>query len=339
VVTADWLNQSLTVLDYDKLIDGQSDAAASILDTIDLSDWEPGPIEVEITPDGRTAVVSVGPAFFDNLPGLVGDPVIAPGGTLLIVDLESGIADEVQIEDVPLGIAISPDGLRAYTANYGTSDGRGDSLSVIDIPERSVIEEITVGSGPEQVALSPDGSLGIVNIVSGGGVRIFQTSDVGGTMSEVLETGSDPSDVSFLDSNDRAVVANTFSFNVTLIDTSDPSSPSVISSVPVGVGVPYGLSYVRSRDEILAPTNATGPDLPTYLVAIARSGDVLTPGTPAQLPGDNFPLTAAVDSDGNFAFVPHTVDHALSIVDLETGAMRTIEWLSAPGPSYVAVQP
>jgi YVTN family beta-propeller protein len=339
VVTADWLNQSLTVLDYDKLIDGQSDAAASILDTIDLSDWEPGPIEVEITPDGRTAVVSVGPAFFDNLPGLVGDPVIAPGGTLLIVDLESGIADEVQIEDVPLGIAISPDGLRAYTANYGTSDGRGDSLSVIDIPGRSVIEEITVGSGPEQVALSPDGSLGIVNIVSGGGIRIFQTADVGGTMSEVLETGSDPSDVSFLDSNDRAVVANTFSFNVTLIDTSDPSSPSVISSVPVGVGVPYGVTYVPSRGVILAPTNATGPDLPTYLVAIARSGDVLTPGTPAQLPGDNFPLTAAVDSAGDFAFVPHTIDHALSIVDLETGAMRTIEWLSAPGPSYVTVQP
>ena len=46
VVTADWLNQSLTLLDYDKLVDGQSDARAATVGTIDLSDWEPGPIEV-----------------------------------------------------------------------------------------------------------------------------------------------------------------------------------------------------------------------------------------------------------------------------------------------------
>jgi len=339
VVTADWLNQSLTLLDYDKLIDGESDARAAILGTIDLSDWGPGPIEVEITPDGKTAVVSVGPAFFDGLPGLVGDPEIPGGGTLLIVDLESGVVDEVQTEDVPLGIAISPDGTKAYTANYGTGDARGDSLSVIDIPGRQVIEEVDVGSGPEQVALSPDGSLGIVNIVSGDGVRIFQTSDVAGTMSDVIATGDDPSDVSFLDGNDRAVVANTFSFNVTLIDTSDPGTPSVIDSVAVGVGIPYGLTYVPMRDEILAPTNSTGPGMPTNLITITRSGDALTSSTPLQLPGENFPLTAAADSEGEFAFVAHIVDHKLSIVDLETGETRAIEWLAEPGPAYVAVQP
>ena len=339
VVTADWLNQSLTLLDYDKLVDGQSDAASSIVDTIDLSNWEPGPIEVELTPDGKTAVVSVGPAFFDALPGLVGDPEIPAGGTLLIVDLQTGVAEAIQTEDVPLGIAISPDGSRAYTANYGTADARGDTLSIIDIPGRRLIEDIEVGSGPEQVALSPDGSLGIVNIVSRSGVRIFQTSDAAGTMSEVLETGSDPSDVSFLDSNDRAVVANTFSFNVTLIDSSEPSRPTVIESVPVGVGVPYGLTYVPSRDEILAPANATGAGMPTNLVTIARAGDTLTPAAPLRLPGGNFPLNAAADSTGEFAFVAHTADHKLSIIDLGTDEVRAVEWLSQSGPSYVAVQP
>ncbi len=339
VVTADWLNQSLTLLDYDKLIDGQSDAASSILDTIDLSNWEPGPIEVELTPDGKTAVVSVGPAFFDGLPGLVGDPEIPAGGTLLIVDLATGLADAIQTEDVPLGIAISPDGSRAYTANYGTADARGDTLSIIDIPGRRLIEDIQVGSGPEQVALSPDGSLGIVNIVSRSGVRIFQTSDAAGTMSEVLETGSDPSDVSFLDGNDRAVVANTFSFNVTLIDSSEPSRPTVIESVPLGIGVPYGLTYVPSRDEILAPANVTGAGMPTNLVTIARAGDTLTPGAPLQLAGGNFPLAAAADSTGDFAFVAHTADHKLSIIDLATDEVRAIEWLTQSGPSYVAVQP
>jgi len=339
VVTADWLNQSLTVLDYDTLIDGQSDAAAAILDTIDLSLWEPGPIEVELTPDGKTAVVSVGPAFFDGLPSLVGRPQIAPGGTLLIVDLETGAADEIQTRDVPLGIAVSPDGMRAYTANYGTDGARGASLSVIDIPGRRVIEEVDVGGGPEQVALSPDGSLGIVNVASRNGIRVFQTSDVAATLSDVLPTGSDPSDVSFLDGNDRAVVANSFSFDVTLIDTSDPASPRVIDNVPIAMGVPYGLTYVSSRDELLAPTGATAPDVPTHLVTIARDGDVLTPAAPLELAGENFPLVAAADSAGGFGFVAHIVDHQLSIVELATGRVRAIEWLTEAGPSYVAVQP
>ncbi|MGB5351072.1 MAG: hypothetical protein WBN10_15805 [Polyangiales bacterium] len=339
VVTADWLNQSLTLLDYAKLVDGESDGPSSVLRTIDLADWEPGPIEVEITPDGTTAVVSVGPAFFDGLPGLVGDPEIPEGGTLLIVDLESGVADEVQTQDVPLGIAISPDGTTAYTANYGTDAARGSSLSVIDIPGRRVIEEVDIGSGPEQVALSPDGSLGIVNIVSERGIRIFQTADVADTMSEVLETGSDPSDVTFLDGNDRAAVANTLGFNVTLIDTSDPSTPSVVSSVPLGGGIPYGLTYLPSRNELLAPTNPTGPGTPTNLIRIARTGDTLTPSAPLQLLGENFPLTAAADSVGHYAFVAHIVDQNLSIIDLETGASRAVSWLAGSGPSYVVVQP
>lgn len=339
VVTADWLNQSLSVLDYSRLTDGQSDAASAVLDTIDLSDWEPGPIEVELTPDGKTAVVSVGPAFFDGLSGLVGSPEIPGGGTLLIVDLESGVVDEVKTEDVPLGIAISPDGATAYTANYGTGEARGDSLSIIDIPGRRVIEEIQVGSGPEQVALSPDGSLGIINIVSGGGVRVFETSDVSGTMSAVLETGSDPSDVTFLGGNERALVANSLVFNLTLIDTRDPSSPTVLSNTDIGVGIPYGVTYVPSRNLVLATSSATGTGMPTNLVPLAVGDASLSAGEPLRLAGENFPLTAAVDSEGDFAFVAHIVDHRLSIIDLETSEVRSIEWLEQPGPSYLAVQP
>ena len=339
VVTADWLNQSLSVLDYDTLVDGSSDAAAALVRSIDVSDWEPGPVELEVTPDGKTAVVSVGPAFFDGLPGLVGDPEIPPGGALLIVDLETGEAVEVETEDVPMGIAISPDGTTAYTANYGTDGARGDSLSIVDIPGRQLIRNVTVGSGPEQVALSADGTLGIINIVSSRGVRVFQTSDVEGSLSAVVETGNDPSDVTFLDGNDYAVVVNTQSFNVTLIDTSDPSAPNPLESTQLGAGLLYGVTYVPARDEILVTAASVPADSPTNLVILTRDGDSLSASAPIELAGQNFPLTAAADSQGAFAFVAHIVDHSLSILDLETGEPRSIAWLSEPGPSYVAVQP
>jgi YVTN family beta-propeller protein len=330
------LNQSLTLLDYDKLIDGQSDGPSAVVDTIDLSDWEPGPIEVEVTPDGKTAVVSVGPAFFDEgLPHtLIGSPEVPPGGTLLVVDLESGEATEVVISDVPLGIAISPDGTRAYTANYGTMNESGSTLSVIDIPERQVIQEITLDGRPEQVALSSDGTLGVINIAGGsGGVHVFETADPEGTMSPLVATGNDPSDVTFLDDGTRVVVANSLGLDVTLVDTSDPNAPVVIDSFDIE-GVPYGVTYMPSRAQILAPIG-TGSNL----VTIDVDGDMLIPSAPATLSGGPFPLTAAVDGTDSFAFVAHAADKKLSVIDVETGATRAVTWLEGVGPTYVAVLP
>ncbi|MGD8605839.1 MAG: hypothetical protein PVH21_01000 [Myxococcales bacterium] len=338
VVTADWLNQSLTLFDYELLVDGQSDAAAARIGTIDLSSWEPGPIELEVTPDGRTAVVSVGPAFFDGdevTNTLIGSPDVPPGGALLIVDLVSERVTQVPTESIPLGIAISSDGALAYIANYGTIDEPGDTLSIVDVPQASVMQQIVLGGRPEQVALSPDGSLGVVNIAgSSGGIRVFETSDVAGTLSPLLPTGNDPSDVTFLDDSTRVVVANSLGLDVTLVDTSDPSAPAVIGSFAIEGGFPYGVTYVPTRDQIVAPTG-TGSNL----VTIGVQGNRLIPSAPQPLPGGAFPLGAAVDSTGSFAFIAHIADKNLSIVDLETGESRAITWLESPGPAYVALQP
>jgi YVTN family beta-propeller protein len=337
VVTADWLNQSLTLLDYDKLIDGESDGPSAVVDTIDLSDWAPGPIEVEVTPDGKTAVVSVGPAFFDeatiNL--LIGSPDVPPGGTLLIVDLESHEATEVVVSDVPLGIAISSDGATAYTANYGTKDGSGDTLSIIDIAAREVIQEITVGGRPEQVALSPDGTLGVFNIAgSRGGVRIFETADPEGTMSPLVPTGNDASDVTFLGDNTRVVAANSFGLDLAFIDTTDPSAPFLIDNFPVEGGFLYPATYMPTRDEVLTPTAAEA-----NLVTVEIDGDTLIPSVPLALPGGTFLLGAAVDSTDSFAFFAHVQDKKLSIVNLDTGEMRAVTWLDEAGPTYAAFIP
>ena len=162
----------------------------------------------------------------------------------------------------------------------------------------------------------------------------METGDVAGTLSPLLPTGNDPSDVSFLRDESRVVVANSFSLDVTLVATSNPSMPSVIESVAIAGGFPYGVTYVPSRQQILAPTG-TGSNW----VTIDVQDDDLIPSEPVPLPGGAFPLTAAADSKGDFAFVAHIADHVLSVVDLDTGESRAIEWLSEPGPSYVAVQP
>lgn len=341
VVTADWLNQSLTLLDYDRLTDGSSTGEDSIVGTIDLSDFAPGPLELELTPDGNIAVVSVAPGFFDgtgftNM--IIGSPTVPPGGTLLVVDLTTGDAQSIETEDVPMGIAISPDGSTVYTANFGTTDAPGDSLSIIDLVTLEVVEEITVGPGPEQVVLSPDGALGAVNVAGQDGIRVFETSDVAGTMTDVIFTGDDPSDLTFLDDSTRLLVTNSQSLSVVLVDTSNPSMPLVLDTRLPTTGTPYGITYVPSRSLSLAPTSPLSPNLSAQWATIMIENDAITLSRADPLAGGPFVLDAAVDATGDFAFIAHVADQQLSIVDLETGTVRGVSWLTDFGPTYVAVQ-
>ena len=53
----------------------------------------------------------------------------------------------------PIGVAVSPDGTKAYAVNIS-----GNSVSVINTSTNAVTATITVGSGPYGVAVSPDGT-------------------------------------------------------------------------------------------------------------------------------------------------------------------------------------
>jgi YVTN family beta-propeller protein len=51
---------------------------------------------------------------------------------------------------IPLGVAITPDGTRAYVTNNFT-----DSVSVIDTASNTVVATVGVGGLPEGVAITP----------------------------------------------------------------------------------------------------------------------------------------------------------------------------------------
>ncbi len=54
------------------------------------------------------------------------------------------------IEDQPIGVAITPDGTRAYVTNQASDPG---TVSVIDTANNEVIDTITVGNSPAGVAI------------------------------------------------------------------------------------------------------------------------------------------------------------------------------------------
>lgn len=338
LVTADWRNKSLSLLDYQALVGGAETREAMLVGEVDLSAWEPGPLQVEVTPDGRTAVVSVSPGFFDGIVGSsLGVGEVSLGGTLLVVDLEAReVLAELATAHVPMGIAIDPEGRRAYTANYGHSGAPGSTLSVIDLQALAVVEDIEIGAGPEQVSLNADGSLGIVNLAGDGTVVVFETADPAGTLSMPVPTAADPSDVDFIDGTQLAVVANSLGDSVyTVLDVSDPAMPIVVvDSMPPG-GIPYGITRIPGTSEFVMTVahdeirfvraDASAPEDFTWLHTVTGVA--------------SFPLGVVVAPEDDLAIAAAPGANVLVVLQLDGSSSRTIPWLPAIGPTYAALQP
>ncbi len=124
--------------------------------------------------------------------GAAGGSVVVVGchgfcsdGTLHVIDaaLSKPLA-EVGLPSVPGGLALSPDGTRAWVAN-----GLAGSVSVVDLARRSVVATVPVPAEPLGVAVRPDGSLVYVTSFQGTALtaidarssRVVASADVGPT--------------------------------------------------------------------------------------------------------------------------------------------------------------
>ncbi len=338
MVTADWRAKTLSILDFDRLAEGATTRDELLVRTVDLSAYEPGPIEVEVTPDGRLAVVSVSPGFFDGLVGnTLGLGEIPNDGLLLVVDIATAeVVAELHTAQVPMGIAITPDGTRAYTANFGLDDAVGSTISIVDLQSLSIVEEVDVGPRPEQISISADGALGIVSLDGDdAAVRVFQTADVAGTMSDRLATAGDPSDVDFIAGTNLAVVANSLGpSNYAVLDVSDPAAPVVLHDAEPPGGIPYGATPIPGTTHFLL---TIANDAIAYLRIDAAADP---PAIVWQTNVDgvrSFPLGVAVAADAKLAVSGALGPNVLVVLDLESGTPRTIPWLPEPGPTYVAI--
>lgn len=82
----------------------------------------------------------------------------------------------IPVGAAPWGVAITPDGGRAFIGNSGESTV--NNISVIDIAAQSVIRQINTGrSGAAGVTITPDGSRAFVANYGPGSVSIIDTSN------------------------------------------------------------------------------------------------------------------------------------------------------------------
>jgi YVTN family beta-propeller protein len=140
------------------------------------------PDEIAITPDGKTAYVTSitcglllcsGP---DNPPQLASVEVIDTASNSLTATITIGNLPTAQTPGVLLsGIAISPDGTRAYVSN-----GQGNQIWAIDTSSNQVVATIpTAVLGFVGVSISPDGS------------RLYAASVGNPSVVDVIDTKTD----------------------------------------------------------------------------------------------------------------------------------------------------
>lgn len=99
----------------------------------------PNPLQAALTPDGRTLLVT----RYD--------------GAVAFIDTRTDTVTATMTPSslgFPNGIAISPDGTRAYVTNY---DDRDAKIVVIDIASRTIVGSVMTPVLPKSVFLTPDG--------------------------------------------------------------------------------------------------------------------------------------------------------------------------------------
>lgn len=336
VVTADWLNHSVSMLDMDALVDGAS-AEEALVAVIPVPEFGPGPLEIEVTPDGKTAVVACTPGFYNTLGvTLVGsEPDLPTGGAAILVDLENReFIAEIPVTQPPMGMAISPDGTRAYLAGFGVPGTGGDTIGVVDIPGRALIEEVKVAGHPEQVALNADGTRGIYAADGIGSVITFDPADVRGRRSEPVFVATDPSGVSFISGSNIAVVANSFGpGSFSLIDATDVMNPELITTKEIAFGISFGAMAIPGTDHALI-THSASTGIKGRLLRIDSAGNEIADW---EIANEGFLLSVTVNPEGTHAFIASPADRSMGIVDLSDGSSRKVGWLDELGPAWSAL--
>jgi len=190
----------------------------------------------------------------------------------------------------PHEVAISPDGGRAFVANYGRQSA-GRSLTVLDLAAKKVEATWTFEnwSRPHGLALSADGDR--LYVTSEGSKTLEVVDAASGKGIASLPTNAEVSHMVVLSpSAGRAFVANIGSGSVSVFDLENAERLAV---VPTGRGA-EGIAVTPDGREVWVGNRAAD----TLSVIDAASLEVA-----ATIPAASFPIRVAITPDGKTALV------------------------------------
>ncbi len=282
-------NGAITVLDT---------ATNAVVNTITVcTDFTCSPLNPAATPNGARLFVT---NFSQN--------------TVSVIDtLTNKVIDTITVGQSPWGVAITPDGKRAYVAS---SSG---TISVIDTGTNDVIHTIAESDGPLGVAITPDGSRAYVSNGAGTVSVIDTTTNTLITKIPLFNRFGFPAGgllgIVITPNGTRAYVISNGGAQTSVIDTALNAVITNISTLP---DTPF--SIAMSPDGTRAYTSAVGFGAHVLVV------DTFINTIIANLPGVGPPPFVGVTPDGGRLYIDaidSTGEGGVTVVDTSTFAIVT----------------
>lgn len=332
-VSADFLNQTLTVFNVDKMVEGATRKDVMV-GQVDLSKYSPGPVALNVTPDGKTALVSISASFL----GAFID--VPPGdGTLLFVDLEKlQVVGELDTGKSPMGIVITQDGKKAFVGQLSEN-----YFAYVDIEQRTFTKLNTGAQWNEELDIDDTGTVGILTYGTAGNAKTFSVADptmtgqTRGLSGDAGGTAFFPgTKIAFLVQAPTALTGNVGGHN--LIDVTDPTKPVASDNIRVSSSPSqYPCASVRTRKTVVYPSYA---DKKAYLTEMKLEGTVAKEAQKIEIgAASNMPYGVSSTPDSR-VLVAVPGDHYIGVVDLETKKAFTVPWeVTKSGPNDIKMIP
>jgi len=334
-LSADMANRTLSIVDIDKLREGSTRADA-LIDTIDLSAYSPGPMSLAISPDGKTAVVSISAGFLT----LVGAPITAGDDKLLIVDIESrAVTGEVEVGSGPMGIVVTPNNKRALVGLFGQS-----YFADVDLEAKTFTEVATGAAYNEEFAIDDTGEVGVMTYGPAGDVRTFLVSDPASMLGMTPGISGDAAGVAFFPGTKTAYLMQAptpLTGNVgghDLIDVTNPAVPVASDNVRIEMHpTTYPVTAVPARGTVAFPQVVAGE---LSVVEMKLEGGAAVEAQRVLVGASGmFAYGIGAANDGR-VLVADPGAHTISVVDLEAGTAFSVAWEGELyGPTEIKVIP
>jgi YVTN family beta-propeller protein len=237
----------------------------------------------------------------------------------------------------PTGVAVAPDGTRAYVTDGNTS------VWVVDTASNSVIGKIAAGSDPEAIAITPDGKSAYVTSITCGlllcsgpdnppqmaSVEVIDTAS--NSLTATITIGSLPtaqtpgvllSAIAISADGARAYASNAEGNQIWAIDTASNRAVATIPTVVLGF---VGLSISPDGSRLYAASVGN----PSVVDVIdTKTDDVVTS---IALPGNDVPTRIALTPDGGHAYVTGEIGNVW-VIDTTKNTMAATIPVSVGNP-------
>lgn len=248
-------------------------------------------------------------ALTDTFTISVGDGVttVTKSVTVTIAAVNVQLA-QTTVGDRPNGIALTPDGTRAYIANQGVN-----TVSVVDTATNAVVATVAVASPPTAVVVSPDGTRAYVTSQTGT-VSVINTAT-----NTAINVGGATRGIAVSPDGSRVYATMPNLGQVVAIDTATRSIVATFGGVGL---IPNRIVVAPDGGRAYVTNNASAS------VAVL---DLVTNTVVTSIAVATIPNVLAISPDGSRVYVTSADTNAVTIID--TAGDTVINTINVGSPS------